>query len=96
MAFRQVHWQEGLFLRPHHFQAADRHAADLAARAGRLGLGQDCGIASMEIDPDALANGTFNLRSLRALLPDGTLVAVPDDSAGLSSSSATCWPVTTR
>lgn len=84
MAFRQVHWQEGLFLRPHHFQAADRHAADLAARAGRLGLGQDCGIASMEIDPDALANGTFNLRSLRALLPDGTLVAVPDDSAGLS------------
>ena len=28
-----VHWSEGLFLRPHHFQAADRYwteAADLS------------------------------------------------------------------
>src|SRR5688572_28048231 len=24
-----VHWSEGMFLRPHHFQAADRHWAEM-------------------------------------------------------------------
>ncbi len=29
MQYLPVHWYEGLFLRPHHFQAADRHLAEL-------------------------------------------------------------------
>ena len=31
MTPRPVHWHEGMFLRPHHFQAADRHAARMLA-----------------------------------------------------------------
>ena len=29
MQYLPIHWYEGLFLRPHHFQAADRHLAEL-------------------------------------------------------------------
>ena len=32
MTPRPVHWHEGMFLRPHHFQAADRHAARVLAQ----------------------------------------------------------------
>ena len=28
MAKRPVHWFEGMFLKPHHFQAADRYSRD--------------------------------------------------------------------
>ena len=32
-----VHWSEGMFLRPHHFQAADRHWRELLATSTLLG-----------------------------------------------------------
>ena len=32
MTARAVHWHEGMFLRPHHFQAAERSYHELAAR----------------------------------------------------------------
>ena len=35
MSDRPVHWHEGMFLRPHHFQADRRQAALDVARAGR-------------------------------------------------------------
>ena len=36
MASRAVHWHEGMFLRPHHLQAAQRHAEDLASLGGAI------------------------------------------------------------
>jgi type VI secretion system protein ImpJ len=69
-----VHWSEGMFLRPQHFQANDRHHDE----RGVLGiLARDpCsyGICKLEIDPTALANRQIEIRSCRAVLKDGTLV----------------------
>ena len=84
MAFRQVHWQEGLFLRPHHFQAADRHTAEQVARAAWLNSGYPCGISTIELDLDALSNHNFYLKTLKALLPDGSLISIPGDDGPLS------------
>lgn len=69
-----VHWSEGMFLRPHHFQASDRHWGEYLSLqlAGRDPCGY--GIVKLEIDPIALANRQFELRACRAVLRDGTLV----------------------
>jgi type VI secretion system protein ImpJ len=79
MPSRAVHWHEGMFLRPHHFQAADRYLTQQAQFATSLDLHHCWGLRSIDIDPDALANGRLVVRSLRARLPDGTLVSVPED-----------------
>jgi type VI secretion system protein ImpJ len=79
MTLRAVHWHEGMFLRPHHFQAAQRHEAHLRHLDEKWDHHFDWGLRAVEIDPDALANNRFVVRSLRARLRDGTLVSVPED-----------------
>ena len=36
MAKRPVHWSEGMFLKPHHFQASDRYARERLQGVGGL------------------------------------------------------------
>jgi type VI secretion system protein ImpJ len=79
MTARPVHWHEGMFLRPHHFQAAQRHAAQELSRGTRWNLHHDWGVRAIDLDRDALSNYRFVVRSLRARLRDGTLVALPED-----------------
>jgi len=69
-----VHWSEGMFLRPHHFQASERHWAEVTAlhQSARDACGY--GIVQLQIDPTALANRQLELKSCRAVLRDGTLV----------------------
>jgi type VI secretion system protein ImpJ len=76
-----VHWFQGMFLRPQHFQQAERHAARNARRASRWQCHHDWGLRSLAIDRDALGNHRFVVRRLKARLPDGTLISVPDDGA---------------
>jgi type VI secretion system protein ImpJ len=80
MSTRAVHWHEGQFLRPHHLQAAQRFGEDQAARLADAVQPYDWGCRTVDIDPDALANGRFVVRRLRGRLPDGTLVNVPEDA----------------
>jgi type VI secretion system protein ImpJ len=70
-----------MFLRPHHFQAAQRHGALLAHRDEKWDHHYNWGLRAVEIDPDALANNRFVVRSLNARLRDGTLVSLPEDGA---------------
>lgn len=72
-----VHWHEGQFLQPHHFQALQRHAADLVGVERTWTLAYPYGLASFEVSPDALANWRVDVRRLRAVMPDGRLVDVP-------------------
>lgn len=71
-----VHWHEGLFLRPHHLQAWDRHWHENTAASQRWQSPYTYGLARVAINPDALAAGFFQLDSIRAKMPDGTLVEV--------------------
>lgn len=74
-----VHWHEGMFLRPHHFQAAERHWFHMAQRSEKWNTHYDWGLRSVELDIDALANHRFVTRSLKARLRDGSLVSIPED-----------------
>jgi type VI secretion system protein ImpJ len=79
MASHAVHWSEGMFLRPHHLQAAQRHLAEAVQTGLKWDLHYNWGLRAAEIDLDALANHRFVVRSLRARLRDGTAVRVPED-----------------
>ncbi len=79
MTVRAVHWHEGMFLRPHQLQAEQRYTAYLIQRGEKWDLHYNWGLRSIELDLDALANYRLEVRSLRARLRDGTLVAVPED-----------------
>ncbi len=79
MTARAVHWHDGMFLRPHHFQAAERYGRHIAQRHEQWAMHYGWGLAEIDIDPDALANHRFAVRSLRARMRDGTAVVVPED-----------------
>src|SRR6267154_5006415 len=79
MSHRAVQWEEGMFLRPHHFLAAQNHASQLAQQSEKWDHHHDWGLRSIDLDLDALANYRLVVRSLEARLRDGTLVTVPQD-----------------
>lgn len=69
-----VHWAEGMFLRPQHFQAMDRARAEELAVATAATDPCCYGLVRVEIDAAALANRQFELRQCQVRLRDGTLV----------------------
>lgn len=79
MTARAVHWHEGMFLRPHHFQAQQRHWAHQGQRNDKLDHYFNWGIRSIEISLDALANFRFEVHQLTVRLRDGTMIEMPDD-----------------
>jgi type VI secretion system protein ImpJ len=74
-----VNWHEGMFLRPHHFQAAERHWHDQLRLTGKWDVHYNWGLRAVDIDPDALRNYLFTVHRLQARLRDGTMVRVPQD-----------------
>ena len=55
MTARAVHWHEGMFLRPHHFQALQRHWSYQSQRNDKLDHYYNWGVRHIELDRDALA-----------------------------------------
>src|SRR5436190_4193156 len=74
-----VHWHEGMFLRPHHFQTAERSWSRLVVDNSKWDHHYNWGLRAIELDLDALANYRCVVRTLQARLRDGTLVAIPED-----------------
>lgn len=79
MTARAVHWHEGMFLQPHHFQADHRHLTGRTHRALSWPVHHCWGLRSVQIDTDALANSRLVVRSLEACLRDGTPISIPED-----------------
>ena len=79
MTARAVHWHEGMFLRPHHLQAAQRHITQLQHTADQWDHPFHWGLRTFDCDRDALANHRLVVRSLRARLRDGALISLPED-----------------
>ncbi len=73
----KVIWLEGMVLSPHHLQQADALAD--AANHTRLQFLSPFyyGLASLEIERDALDNGFFSLKDCSGIFPDGTVFSSP-------------------
>ena len=69
-----VHWYEGLFLRPHHFQAADRYWAETHQVSEQWDHPYNYGLLAIDFSREALGNHQFEVRQLKARMRDGTLV----------------------
>ncbi len=71
-----VHWHEGLFLQPHHLQAADRHWAEALHRAEQWDHAYCYGLRRLDLSLDAIGNYQFEINAVEARMKDGTLVAL--------------------
>jgi type VI secretion system protein ImpJ len=75
----RVVWSEGMHLAQHHFQAQSQYFEDLVAFTLSSVFYQPHGLAGLELDPEALINGTVSLTHARGIMPDGLVFQFPDD-----------------
>ena len=69
MTVRAVHWYEGMFLRPHHFQAEQRHWSHQLNRGEKWDQHYNWGVRSVDLDLEALANHRLVVRALQSPAP---------------------------
>ncbi|QUJ78122.1 type VI secretion system baseplate subunit TssK [Sulfitobacter albidus] len=75
--FSKVAWKEGLFLKPQHFQQADRYMERfLTARTMHL-TPFPWGISEMTFDQSQLRQGKLELEIVAGIMPDGTPFDAP-------------------
>ena len=78
--FSKVAWSEGLFLRPHHLQQADRYQEHLLQARTAFITPYPWGFSELEIDRDLAMQGKCGLRRAAGVMPDGTPFRFPGDS----------------
>lgn len=71
-----VHWSEGLFLQPHHFQAADRYWTETLQTSEQWDHPYYYGLRTLEFSQEAIGNFQFQVNVCHARMKDGTLVAL--------------------
>jgi len=76
----RVVWSEGLFLRPQHFQQAERFFEFWIENRTRPGHAYGYGFTKLELDQELLKLGKFGIRSAQGILPDGTPFSIPEES----------------
>lgn len=74
-----VVWSEGMHLAQHHFQQQTRYFEDATSFALRSLFFEPWGLASCELDEEALLNGTVSVPHARGVMPDGLLFHFPED-----------------
>jgi len=74
----RVVWSEGMHLGPHHFQVQSRYFEDSIQFATSSLWFASYGLAGLELDSDALYNGSVSLLHARGILPDGLPFNMPE------------------
>jgi type VI secretion system protein ImpJ len=75
----EVHWSEGQFMLPHHFQAAMRQL-DTLRTAAIAGIHPYAwGFSSLDLPRESIENNLLDIRACELLLHDGTFVKVPEN-----------------
>lgn len=75
-----VHWHQGLFLQPHHFQQLQHSVYDEASKARRFSGAFPHGICESRVSPDELANFRLRFDKLRVIMPSGLEVDFPNNA----------------
>src|ERR1700752_520224 len=76
----KVIWSEGLFLRPQHFQQADRYVEKLVRSRVAALRPYPWGITDLKLNHDMLSLGKFAIQEARGVLEDGTPFSIPDEA----------------
>lgn len=78
MPLSRVVWSEGMHLAQHHFQAQNRYFENSVNFAISNLFFKSYGVAGLELDAEALRNGTASLIHARGVMPDGLPFHFPD------------------
>jgi len=76
----EIHWYEGVFLRPHHLQSAQRHVETLLRAGFEAVRPFGWGFVELEVAPEPLENFTLRVDRCEVRLKDGVWVRVPDNT----------------
>ena len=68
----EVHWHEGMFLRPHHFLTEHRRMLRLMQLDGKWELHHNWGLRAISLNTEALGNFRFSVDLAQGRLRDGT------------------------
>ena len=74
----RIVWSEGMYLAPHHFQAQNRFFEDTVQFAVSSLWRDAYGLVSLELDQDAIRNGTVSLVHAVGVFPDGLAFDMPE------------------
>jgi type VI secretion system protein ImpJ len=72
-------WLEGMFVRPQHLQQQNRYLETLIERRTAGLRVASWGMLSLTVDRDLLRLGRFGVTSCEAVMPDGTVIYIPQD-----------------
>ncbi|MEZ6090445.1 MAG: type VI secretion system baseplate subunit TssK [Pirellulaceae bacterium] len=73
-----VHWHEGMFLRPQHFQVSERNIESQIRDNIQWNRHFSWGLRRFRLDTTALANNRIVINDLALRMRDGTLIAYPE------------------
>ncbi len=73
----KIIWSEGMFLRPQHFQQSERYFEAFVENRTAPLRPYAWGVVELEFSEEALSLGKLEIVRCRAVLPDGTTVAIP-------------------
>ena len=76
MRNQQVNWSEGLFLRPHHFQSAERYWHEILAMSSQFDRGYSYGLHRLEVNLEALENQVVEVVRCDARTKFGSIFSV--------------------
>ena len=75
-----VHWYEGQYLHPHHFQVMQRQILEQIASERRLSSPYSSGIIQSDFSIDALSNYQIRFNRLRLIMPSGLPIDYPKNT----------------
>jgi type VI secretion system protein ImpJ len=76
--YRKIVWNEGMLLTPHHFQQWDNYYEELLNSRFASSAPYEWGVLDIQVNNEAVANGSFDLVRCRAVMPDGLLLNIPE------------------
>lgn len=71
--FPEIHWDDGLLLRPQHLQAFQRHCQGLLSQLA-LARPFGFGVRRLQIREDSIGNFVFEIAACEIVMPDGSVV----------------------
>lgn len=77
----RVVWSEGMYLGVHHFQAQNRYFEDVVHFATNQLWFEPYGFLGLQLDAEALTNGTLAMVHARGVFPDGLPFHMPEHDA---------------
>jgi len=78
--WNEIHWYEGVFLRPHHLQTAQRQVETLVRTTLDAARPLAWGFLELQIAKEPLENFTLRVDRCQARLKDGTWLCVPENT----------------